>query len=751
MKRKKRRGLALMLAFVLAGAACMMPDIKVSAASAAGTDNTQNQNLEVVNKTAESITLRTQENYEYAIETVTNQVRAWKWADASQYDKTNKTVTFAGLNADQTYQFASRIAGTTEVLGQSAVKTNALESTPAAPTPDTAGTVPDTSETDKNTPETNIPETNVPETNVPDTTVGSQDTEGDSAGTAADTQTTDGDDQNVPDQSPADPGSNTDKPNENQNNPQNDNQNNTQQPADDSKDTVDDVSGGKGTEQDSKDTPDKTGTTNTTEKEKLPKPDAPVISNVTDQKITLELPKSAEEKYHYEYSMDGKAFQTSPEFDQLKPETEYSFCIRIAAGTYDGTAYQDPSENSAFTDPVKTKKSAPEKPKYAPELAKKTDTSVTLKAAADEKNPKALEYGLRTSDTEIQWNQSGVFENLTPGTAYEFVVRYGVDEKVQMTGEASDALKVTTLEKAAAAPEAPTLSKRSETSITLKAADGQQYGLVKADGSVNWQDSSTFDGLKPNTAYQFAARMKYDPDKAMESIRSETAGFKTVISFEGSKITGIKAGGSYDEGTKLTAVAVGTGMDNTAPAAGDTRWIPKSWSWDGEKWKNWDNAPYSITATYSQPGSYNLRVSYQLQEYTKDGWQAAQETKTANVKFKVIEKKVFFTIQAEAGANGKITPSGKVEVQKGKDYEFIFTPNKGYRTAKVTVDGKAVTFKNNRYKFTNVQEAHKISVTFEKDKKTPKTGDMSQPAVFLGLLLISGMLILGLAYRKRRS
>lgn len=98
-----------------------------------------------------------------------------------------------------------------------------------------------------------------------------------------------------------------------------------------------------------------------------------------------------------------------------------------------------------------------------------------------------------------------------------------------------------------------------------------------------------------------------------------------------------------------------------------------------------------------------------------------------------------------------VTPSGKVEVQKGKDYEFIFTPNKGYRTAKVTVDGKAVTFKNNRYKFTNVQEAHKISVTFEKDKKTPKTGDMSQPAVFLGLLLISGMLILGLAYRKRRS
>lgn len=69
--------------------------------------------------------------------------------------------------------------------------------------------------------------------------------------------------------------------------------------------------------------------------------------------------------------------------------------------------------------------------------------------------------------------------------------------------------------------------------------------------------------------------MKYDPEKAMESIRSEAAGFKTVISFEGSKITGIKAGGSYEEGSKLTAVAVGTGMENASPAAGDTRWVPE--------------------------------------------------------------------------------------------------------------------------------------------------------------------------------
>ncbi|MBU3878129.1 LPXTG cell wall anchor domain-containing protein [Faecalicatena sp. AGMB00832] len=729
MKRKSRRGLALMLAFILTGAACMMPDVKVSAASAAGTENRQTNNLEVVDKTAQSITLRAQDNYEYAIETTVNNTKSWKWADASQYDKTNKTVTFTGLNAEQTYQFASRLAGTTDVLGQVSVKTKAQENTPAVQTTPNTPDVSSDTQTPQQPPEV----------------------------TTDNNQITDENDKNVLDQTLT--GDNPDQ------------QGNVK---DTTKDTSKDAIVQGGTEQENKTTTDLTTENKNTQTDppktensqnqikadsitapqaaKLSKPDAPVVSDdVTDQKITLELPKSADTKYVYEYSMDGKDFQSSPVFDHLKPDTEYQFCMRIAAGTYEGIVYSDPSDNSDSTAKVRTKKAAPEQPKYAPELAKRTDTSITLKAADDEKNPDALEFGMVTSQAAVQWQKTGVFENLTPGMAYEFVVRYGVDEKVQMPGTASEAFKTSTLEKAAQAPAAPALENRTDTSITLKAANGQQYAMVKADGSVDWQDNPQFTGLKPNTVYQFVARMKYDPEKAMESIRSEAAGFKTVISFEGSKITGIKAGGSYEEGSKLTAVAVGTGMENASPAAGDTRWVPKSWSWDGENWKDWDNAPYSITATYSQPGNYNLRVNFQLQEYTQNGWKALNDSKSTNVKFKITEKKVFYTIQAEAGANGKINPSGKVEVQKGKDYEFTFTPNKGYRTAKVTVDGKEVTFKNNKYTFTNVQGAHKISVTFEKDKRTPKTGDMSQPAIFLGLLLISGMLILGLAYKKRKS
>ena len=129
----------------------------------------------------------------------------------------------------------------------------------------------------------------------------------------------------------------------------------------------------------------------------------------------------------------------------------------------------------------------------------------------------------------------------------------------------------------------------------------------------------------------------------------------------------------------------------------------------------------------------------------------AGNTKSVSTSFNIIEKKVtVYTITAEAGANGKIDPNGRVDVEQGKNCEFTFTPYKGYRVAKVLVDGREVTVKNNRYTFTDIQDNHKISVTFEKDKRTPKTGDNTQFVLILGAFLISGLAVLMLTYRKRK-
>lgn len=81
-----------------------------------------------------------------------------------------------------------------------------------------------------------------------------------------------------------------------------------------------------------------------------------------------------------------------------------------------------------------------------------------------------------------------------------------------------------------------------------------------------------------------------------------------------------------------------------------------------------------------------------------------------------------YTIKAEAGENGKISPSGEVEVGKGETQTFVMTPNKGYEVADVLVDGKsesAVT----EYTFENVTEDHNIEVSFKKVEEDTDTGE----------------------------
>ncbi|WMT41205.1 S-layer homology domain-containing protein [Paenibacillus sp. D2_2] len=61
------------------------------------------------------------------------------------------------------------------------------------------------------------------------------------------------------------------------------------------------------------------------------------------------------------------------------------------------------------------------------------------------------------------------------------------------------------LETGPAAPAAPSLDKKTTTSITLQAVVGQEYSK---DNGVTWQDSATFSGLTPDTDYTFVTRVK---------------------------------------------------------------------------------------------------------------------------------------------------------------------------------------------------------------------------------------------------
>ena len=72
---------------------------------------------------------------------------------------------------------------------------------------------------------------------------------------------------------------------------------------------------------------------------------------------------------------------------------------------------------------------------------------------------------------------------------------------------------------------------------------------------------------------------------------------------------------------------------------------------------------------------------------------------------------VTYTINASAGANGSISPTGSVAVYQGTSQPFTITPATGYHVADVLVDGSSVGAVTS-YAFTNVTAGHSISASF---------------------------------------
>ncbi|MBE6733474.1 MAG: hypothetical protein E7561_05715 [Ruminococcaceae bacterium] len=113
----------------------------------------------------------------------------------------------------------------------------------------------------------------------------------------------------------------------------------------------------------------------------------------------------------------------------------------------------------------------PETPK-APELLYRSGYSVILQTV------EGYEYSI----DGINWQQSGVFEDLNAGTTYNLYQR--IADGVYAPSAKSEALIVTTL----LAPTAPTVESVDGQKVTLTKIDGYQYSM---DGKV-WQESNVF-------------------------------------------------------------------------------------------------------------------------------------------------------------------------------------------------------------------------------------------------------------------
>jgi len=154
------------------------------------------------------------------------------------------------------------------------------------------------------------------------------------------------------------------------------------------------------------------------------------------------------------------------------------------------------------------------------------------------------------------------------------------------------------------------------------------------------------EGLKSGATYtvwtRFAGDDNHEPsDGEVTAYATFTVGQNGGgTDANGNKINGLTEGTTYKTGSRLAFGAVGAGMSNTSPKAGDERFLPVSWKVSEEH--TWSSSPYEAAFTINQAGSYTLQVTFRKQTYTNGAWTNTSTTSVSKVNFKM----------ASTGTNG---------------------------------------------------------------------------------------------------
>ena len=234
------------------------------------------------------------------------------------------------------------------------------------------------------------------------------------------------------------------------------------------------------------------------------------------------------------------------------------------------------------------------------------------------------------------------------------------------------------------------MKKRSNIRFYYTAA----YGLL--NGSSDWQAHFEGNGADPVAlvhALQFMDYKLADYDMSKE----EDPDGPTNALTQGSR----EANASY---TAYTITA--TAGENGSIAPGPTQ-VYKG-----------DNATFTITADSGyhiedvlvDGASVGAVSSYTFDDVAADRTIEATFRRTGGGG---VVTPTQYTITAEAGEGGSISPSGKVRVDRGDDQTFRITPDDGYEIADVLVDGESVGAVSS-YTFENVRANHTIEVVFER-------------------------------------
>jgi len=221
-------------------------------------------------------------------------------------------------------------------------------------------------------------------------------------------------------------------------------------------------------------------------------PPAPTLNSKTTTSITLNVVSGCE------YSINGGAWQLSPIFAGLTPNTAYTFTQRKAET--DNYFASPPSPPAIFT----TETGQPPALIGTVIIQGNAVFGQTLTAVPNLSSNPPGDLG----ELSYQWKRSGTTVG-TNSVTY-ILTQEDISHTLTVTVTAANCTGSVTSDPIAIvskapqnAPAAPTLGSITATSITLVAVTGCEYNIE----SREWQSSPIFEGLTPNTTYTLTQRM----------------------------------------------------------------------------------------------------------------------------------------------------------------------------------------------------------------------------------------------------
>ena len=210
-------------------------------------------------------------------------------------------------------------------------------------------------------------------------------------------------------------------------------------------------------------------------------------------------------------------------------------------------------------------------------------------------------------------------------------------------------------------------------------ADPSAGGVVTGSGGYNYGETCTLNATA-NTGYTFQRWTKNGTQVSTNPTYSFTVTESTTYTahFNAQNYTVTVAANPNNAGSVSGGGSFTHGQSCTVNASANSGYAFTKWTENGNLVST--NASYTFTVT----GNRNLVANF------------AQNT---------------YTINATAGANGFITPSGNVVVEAGADMTFTIIPDYGYEIYEVYVDGSLIGDPNS-YTFHNITSNHSIFATF---------------------------------------